>query len=100
MDETFSFLVHSVRLINTNKANEDDLNFLFELLLSIEDDIILKFSTNISIPKLGYDYKLFYSISNFLLKHYEENEEYEKCSLLVEKLEYSKKLIEQNSPLF
>lgn len=93
MDETFSFLIHSVRLINSNKASEDDLDFLFELILSIDDDTIINYSSNITIPKLGHDYFLLNRVSNFLLKYYEEKEEYEKCQLIKEKIDHSERLI-------
>jgi hypothetical protein len=93
MDETFSYLLQSARLISTNKATEDDYEIITEIALSVEDDLLLKYTTTITIPKLGHDYKLFLKLCSFLLRHYEENEEYEKCSLIKEKIIKTEKLI-------
>lgn len=96
MDKTFSYLLQSARLISTNKATEDDYEFITELALSIEDDLLLKYTTTITIPKLGHDCKLFLKLCNFLLRHYEENEEYEKCIPIKDKILKTEKLIDDS----
>jgi hypothetical protein len=93
MDETFSYLLQSARLISINKATEEDYDFITELTLSVEDELILKYNSTITIPKIGLDYNLFIKLCRFLLKHYEEKEEYEKCKTIIDKMNSSEKLI-------
>jgi len=97
MDETFSYLLQSARLISGNKATEEDYEFITELMLSVEDELILKYYSTVTIPKIGLDYNLFVKLCRYLLKHYEENEQYEKCILIKDKLVNSEKLIEMVS---
>jgi hypothetical protein len=97
MDETFSYLLQSARLISTNKATEEDYEFITELTLSVEDELILKYYSTITIPKIGLDYNLFIKLCRFLLRYYEEKEEYEKCKMIIDKMNNSEKLIDSIS---
>ncbi len=97
MDETFSYLLQSARLISTNKATEEDFDFITELTLSIEDELILKYHSTITIPKIGLDYNLFIKLCRFLLRYYEEKEEYEKCKMIMDKMIKSEKIVEDVS---
>lgn len=99
MDETFSYILQSARLISTNKATEDDFEFITELMLSVEDELILKYSNTTTIPKFGNDYNLYFKICKHLLKHYEENEEYEKCAQIKEKIVQSEKIVETKNSI-
>lgn len=86
MDDTFSFLLQTARLINTNRATESDFNFVTELLLSFDDDLILKYKSTTSVSKIGNDYSFYLKLCNFLINYFEENEEYEKCEIIKQKI--------------
>ena len=96
MDETFSYLLQSARLIKSNKHSKEDVDFLFDLILSVDNETIIRYNTTYTVATIGCDYNLLVKLSLFLIRYYEENEEYEKCDKLKNRIDETEKIIKQN----
>lgn len=94
MEDNFNFLLHSARLIQLGRYDNDDIDFLFEIVLSIDNDLILFYNNHTTIPQIGRDLKVYVKIVKFLMQHFEDNEEYEKCITLRDKLTQTAEIIE------
>jgi hypothetical protein len=86
MEENFLFLLQSVKHIKSGKYTDDDVDFISELVLTIDNEILIDYNNTISVSSLGNDLEFYNAIIKFLLQYYEETEEYEKCELLQNKL--------------
>jgi uncharacterized protein related to proFAR isomerase len=86
MEENFLFLLQSAKHIKSGNYADDDIDFITELVLTIDNEILIEYNSTSSITSLGNDLEFFNKIVNFLLRYYEETEEYEKCELLQNKL--------------
>ena len=94
MEDTFEFLLHSARLIQLGRYNDEDVNFIHELVLSVDNDLLIFYNNNSTIPKLGNDLKIYKKIVQFLIEYFEETEEYEKCIELTDKLNQTNYIIQ------
>jgi hypothetical protein len=89
MEENFLFLLQSAKHIKSGDYTDDDIDFISELVLTIDDEILIGYNTTCSINSLGNDLEFFDTVVKFLLQYYEETEQYEKCELLQNKLNES-----------
>ena len=94
MEDNFEFLLHSARLIQLGRYDDDDINFVYELVLSIDNDLLIFYNNNSTIPQLGNDLKIYTKIVKFLLEFFENTEEYEKCVHLKTKLNQTTQIIQ------
>ena len=94
MEDTFEFLLHSARLIQLGRYNDEDVNFINELVLSVDNDLLIFYNNHSTIPKLGNDLKIYKKIIQFLIDYFEETEEYEKCIELSNKLNQTDEIIQ------
>ena len=86
MEENFLFLLQSAKHIKSGTYTDEDIDFITELVLSIDNEILIDYNSTCSIGSLGNDLEFFNTIVKFLLQYHEETEEYEKCELLQNKL--------------
>ena len=99
MEDNFGFLLHSARLIQLGRYDEDDIHFVNDLVLSIDNDLLIFYNNHCTIPKLGNDLKIYVKIVRFLIKYYEETEQYEKCIQLTDKLNQTTQIIENQNQI-
>lgn len=99
MEDNFEFLLHSARLIQLGRYDEDDVNFVNELVLSIDNDLLIFYNNNSTIPQLGNDLKIYIKIIKFLMNYYEDTEEYEKCIELRNKLNQTHAIIQTQNQM-
>jgi len=92
MEENFLFLLQSAKLIKSGHYNEKDIEFINELVLSIDNNILNGYNKSTSLIILGNDLDFYIKLLNFLIKHYESVEDYEKCQILKNKLDESLKI--------
>jgi hypothetical protein len=95
MDDTFKYLLQSARLISAKRASDEDIEFVNDLILSLENDEIISYYNTTTITSIGSDFNLYVKLIRYLIKHYEETEEYEKCEKLQEKLNNSNEITKQ-----
>lgn len=89
MEENFLFLLQSAKLIKSGDYNQDDIDFINELVLSIDNDLLIDYNSNITISSLGNDLDFYIKVVNFLIKYFEDEENYESCFFLKKKLDES-----------
>lgn len=89
MEENFLFLLQSTKLIKSGDYNQDDIDFINELVLSIDNDLLIDYNSNITISSLGNDLDFYIKVVNFLIKYFEDEENYESCFFLKKKLDES-----------
>jgi hypothetical protein len=89
MEENFLFLLQSAKLIKSGDYNQDDIDFINELVLSIDNDLLIDYNSNITISSLGNDLDFYIKVVKFLIKYFEDEENYESCFFLKKKLDES-----------
>jgi hypothetical protein len=95
MDDTFRYLLQSARLISSKRASEEDIEFVKDLILSLENDEIISYYNTNTVTSIGSDFNLYVKLITYLIKYYEETEEYEKCEELKKKLNNSNEITKQ-----
>lgn len=99
MEDNFEFLLHSARLIQLGRYDDDDINFVHDLVLSIDNDLLIFYYNHSTIPQLGNDLRIYVKIVKFLLDYFENTEEYEKCILLRNKLNQTTHIIQNQKQI-
>ena len=93
MDETFTYLLRTARLITSNKHTKDDVDFINDLLLSLDNETLIRYFNTKTVDTIGCDYNLFVKLCKYVIYYYENNEEYEKCDKLKNKMNESEDII-------
>jgi hypothetical protein len=93
MDKTFTYLLQSARLITSNRHTKDNVDFINDLLLSLDNETIIRYFNTKTVNTIGCDYNLFVKLCKFIIHYYENNEEYEKCDKLKNKITESEDII-------
>jgi hypothetical protein len=93
MDKTFTYLLQSARLITSNRHTKDNVDFINDLLLSLDNETIIRYFNTKTVNTIGCDYNLFVKLCKFIIHYYENNEEYEKCDKLKNKMNESEDII-------
>jgi hypothetical protein len=93
MDKTFTYLLQSARLITSNRHTKDNVDFINDLLLSLDNETIIRYFNTKTVNTIGCDYNLFVKLCKFIIHYYENNEEYEKCNKLKNKMNESEDII-------
>jgi hypothetical protein len=89
MEENFLFLLQTAKLIKSGNYDDDDIDFINELVLSIDNDLLIDYNNTTTIKSLGNDLDFYNKVIKFLISYFEDNEEYEKCYFLKKKLDES-----------
>ena len=89
MEENFLFLLQTAKLIKSGNYDESDVDFINELVLSIDNDLLIDYNSTSTIKSLGNDLDFYIKIAEFLISYFEDTEEYEKCFFLKNKLDES-----------
>lgn len=92
MEENFLFLLQSAKLIKSGQYNDKDIEFINELVLSIDKSLLNDYNKSTSLVILGNDLDFYIKILKFLIKYFESIEDYEKCEVLKNKLDESNKI--------
>ena len=93
MDETFAYLLHTARLITSDKHTKDDVDFINDLLLSLDNETLIRYFNTNTVDTIGCDYNLFVKLCKYTIHYYENSEEYEKCDKLKNKMNESEDII-------
>jgi hypothetical protein len=86
MEENFLFLLHSIKHVKSGNYTHEDIDFINNLVLSIDNQTLIGYNNTYSIGSLGNDLIFFNKTLKFLIEYYEGTEEYEKCEKLKNKL--------------
>lgn len=89
MEENFLFLLQTAKLIKSGNYDDTDVDFINELVLSIDNDLLIDYNSNSTIKSLGNDLDFYIKIVEFLISYFEDTEEYERCFFLKKKLDAS-----------
>lgn len=96
MEENFLFLLQTAKLIKSGNYDENDVDFMNELVLSIDYNLLIDYNSTSTIKSLGNDLDFYIKIVEFLISYFEDNEEYEKCYFLKIKLDESNDIKTKN----
>jgi hypothetical protein len=89
MEENFLFLLQTAKLIKSGNYDEGDIDFINELVLSVDNDLLIDYNSTTTIKSLGNDLDFYIKIVEFLIGYFEDTEEYERCFFLKKKLDTS-----------
>lgn len=89
MEENFLFLLQTAKLVRSGNYNDNDIDFMNELVLSIDNNLLIDYNNTTTIKSLGNDLDFYNKIIKFLITYFEDTEEYEKCYFLKKKLDES-----------
>lgn len=96
MEENFLFLLQTAKLLKSGNYDESDIDFINELVLTIDNDTLFDYNITSTIKSLGNDLDFYIKIVEFLIRYFEDNEEYEKCFFLKKKLDKSNEIKTKN----
>lgn len=89
MEENFLFLLQTAKLIKSGNYDDTDIDFINELVLSVDYDLLIDYNSTSTIKSLGNDLDFYIKIVEFLIGYFEDTEEYERCFFLKKKLDES-----------
>jgi hypothetical protein len=94
---SFNFLIQATRVLDKEGLNEIELEMIYVYVISLDNDILNDYNNTCTILSYDNDLELYIEILNSLIKIYEEKEEYEKCSSLMQKKEDAIIIIENKN---
>jgi hypothetical protein len=94
---SFNFLIQATRVLDKDNLSENELDMVYMYVISLDNDILNDYNNTCTILSYDNDLELYLEIIDALIKIYEEKEEYEKCSLLIQKKEDATIIIENKN---
>lgn len=88
-----NFLLQTTRILNIGNYDEDELEMIYNFITSVDNVILNYYNESKTILTYGSDLELYVEIVDELIKIYEEREQYENCSLLIDKKQQSIKIL-------
>lgn len=82
-DFYFDYLIQAVKVIHANDNSEFEINTVYEWVLIVENETILRYKNRNSIVSFDNDLDVFIELIDYLIKLFEKTEEYEKCARLL-----------------
>lgn len=89
MSISFNFILQATRVLHVGNYDEDELEMIYNFLISLDNDILNDYFNNCTILSYNNDLELYIEIVDVLINVYEEREEYERCLTLKNKKDES-----------
>ena len=86
MDEDFTYFLQFRKLVESNNHSVDDVDFMLGNILEMDEMGFAEASNRTSVDSIGNDLIFYMKNIMFMIRFYEDREEYEQCQLLKEKL--------------
>lgn len=83
----YNFLLQTTMVLGENNCNNEELDLVYNFILSIDNDTINYYNSNCSISPYINDLDLFIEVLKTTISIFEEREEYEKCQSLKNKMD-------------
>lgn len=99
MDEDFTYLLQFLKLVESNKYNTEDVDFMLGVVLNMSEDKLEGYIDRTSVESVGNDLIFYINSLMFMIKFYECEESYEQCQLLKEKLNKLKIKTDKNESI-
>jgi len=93
MDLSIKFLLQSVKVINEKKYINQDLYLIYDFLISVDNNELIKYSKSKTILSYKNDLELYMETIKHLMKIFEDLENYEECVELKIKYEECQKIL-------
>ncbi len=79
MEISIKFLLQSVKVINEKKYTNEDLYLIYDFLISLTKNELIKYSESNTILSYKHDLELYMETIRQLIKIFEDLENYEEC---------------------
>ena len=89
---TFNFLLQATRVLHYNNYDENELEMIYNFLISLENDTLKDYNSTCTILSYNNDLELYMEILDVVIEVYEEREDYERCQKLKEMKDKSIKI--------
>lgn len=89
---TFNFLLQATRVLHYNNYDENELDMIYNFLISLENDTLKDYNSTCTILSYNNDLELYMEILDVVIEVYEEREDYERCQKLKEMKDKSIKI--------
>lgn len=97
MDMSMNFLLKATRVLHNGNYEETELNVIYDFLIEFNNETLNDYRNTCTILSYENDLELYVEILNTMLVLFEEKEEYEKCTLLKNKIEESIKITKKKT---
>jgi len=81
----YDFLMQAIKILHTEIEDKSDLYFIYDYVTQTSDETIIQYKKNITIISYNNDVELFIEIINELIKLFENDEDFERCAILLKK---------------
>jgi len=82
----YNFLLQTTMVLGYNNCNDEELEMVYNFLLSIDNDVLNYYNSNCTIISYETDLDLFIEVLEATIGIFEDREEYEKCQMLKNKI--------------
>jgi hypothetical protein len=89
---TFNFLLQATRVLHYNNYDENELEMIYNFLISLESDTLKDYNNTCTILSYDNDLELYIEILDVVIEVYEDREDYERCQKLKEMKDKSIKI--------
>ena len=92
-----NFLVQTTRILYVGEIEDEELNMIYNFLISIDNDVLNDYNNTCTILTYNNDLELYIEVLEAAIRIFENTEEYEKCNKLKIKLDESKIIINKTT---
>jgi hypothetical protein len=85
-----NFLIQIIKILHNRNYNENDLKMAYEYLIKLDNKILNDYFKSNLVLSYNNDLEFCIEIMEKILYIYEDKEEYEKCQILKNKIDWSK----------
>ena len=84
-DMSINFMIQAVKVLHSKDYSEDEINTIYNFIISLDKNQINSYYNAHEVLSYKNDLELYVEIIDILIKIYEEQEDYEKCTELMAK---------------
>jgi hypothetical protein len=97
MEISIKFLLQSVKVITEKKYHLEDLYLIYDFLISVKKDELIKYLKSNTVLSYKNDLELYKDTIIHLMKIFEDLENYEECFVLKQKYDECEFLINEKT---
>ena len=96
MGNSLNFLLQATKVLHNRNYDDSELKIIYDYLISIDNEMLNDYFTTSTILTYKNDLELYVEILKTMITIFEseEKQEYEKCGLLIKKINESIKIME------
>ena len=82
---SINFMLQVIRIVHIGNFTDTEIQMIYDFILNLDNETLIHYYNTNSVVSYNNDLELYLEIIDLLIKIFEEQEQYEKCGVLLNK---------------